>query len=289
MSSGNNDLDMKSVTVYVAVAVGAVFLIELAAYLSGALDRDSSSKVRYILFALLFVVPSLAALLSRRCAGDTNESRPDYWPLSWKMFWLIAVGVPAVCLVTNVVEAALGWTSLDLSFERVVTQMPEGSEIPPSSLLTLAIMLDFVLMAAVYSPIFLAYEYGWRVHFQGRLKSLGRLKAYAITGLLSGVCFVPIVFSEVIYIAHPPIAAARVLLIVAILGAISGEILRIGGNATMCAVFAGTFFSQTVGTIDTIFPLRRLDFGGPFGWLSIVMWAFVLVAVSRLPAKRQSE
>jgi hypothetical protein len=205
------------------------------------------------------------------------------------MFWLIVLGVPAVCMATNAMEVALGWTSLDLSFERLVAQMPEGSEIAPSSILPLAIMVDFVLIVAVYAPIFLGYEYGWRVYFQGHLKALGRLKAYAITGLLSGVCFVPIIFSEAIYIAHPPIAAARVLLIVAILGAVSSEILRVSGNATLCAVFAGTFFSQTVGTMDAIFPLRRLDFGGPLGWLSIAVWAFVLVAVSRLPAKRQSE
>ena len=290
MSSGNDAVNMKSAKVYVMVSLGATFVLELAAYFTGALDRESSSALQYLLFVIVLVIPVVAVRVSGRESSDSDARRATYWPLPWMMFWLIVLGAPGICLATNAMEAALGWTSLDLSFERVIKLMPEGPETAPAStFIILAVMVDFVAIVAVYTPIALGFEYGWRVHFGSHIESLGRLKAYAIAGVLSGACFAPLLFSDLVYIAHPFIAAVRVLLMIAILGGVSSEIFRLSGNVTLCAVFVAAFFSQTVGTMNYIFPLHRVDWGGPFGWLSIAVWALVLAAVSRIPASRKGE
>jgi hypothetical protein len=290
MSSGSDAVNMKSAKVYVMVALGATYVLELAAYFTGALDRESSSALQYLLFVIVLIIPVIAVRVSGRESSDSDARRATYWPLPWMMFWLIVLGAPGICLATNAMEAALGWTSLDLSFESVVKLMPEGSETPPAStFIILAVLVDFVVIVAVYTPIALGFEYGWRVHFGRGIESLGRLKAYAIAGVLSGACFAPLLFSDITYIAHPLIAAARVLLMIAILGGVSSEIFRLSGNATLCAIFVAAFFSQTLGTMNYLFPLHRFDWGGPFGWLSIAVWALVLAAVSRIPASRKGE
>jgi hypothetical protein len=290
MSSGSDAVNMKSVKAYVMVALGATYFLELAAYFVGALDRESSSALQYLLFAIAMLIPVVAVRVSGRESSDPDARRASYWPLPWLMFWVIVLGAPAICLATNAMEAALGWTSLDLSFEGVVKLMPEGSGTPPAStFIILAVLVDFVAIVAVYTPTALGFEYGWRVHFGRSIESLGRLKAYAVAGVLSGACFAPLLFSDITYIAHPLLAAVRVLLMIAILGGVSSEIYRLSGNVTLCAIFVAAFFSQTVGTMNYLFPLHRVDWGGPFGWLSIAVWALVLAVVSRIPASRKGE
>lgn len=289
-------MDKKGILIYLLVAFGLSYLgMPVLIYL-GVLVFKDPNLFNDLAFIAVMWFPALAAWIASKAAPNDTCPAPKVWPLPARWALTIAVAVPGVFLVTHVVLALFGWvepqwnvgTLMNLINAMMRQPLPPAvAAIAPGVALVGGLVLTVLLGPTLFAALSLGSEFGWRGYLLPRLLPLGRWPAYAVVGLLWIAWCMPCLY--------PAYAATKRLpefwrmlpyfiLMAVVLSAVLGEIRRQTSHIGLAAVFLGCFYAQAgEGIWQYLFPISVEPWTGPFGVISIILWAIVALLLAFRP------
>src|SRR5262245_33947228 len=169
---------MRSLGIFLLVAIGGAWSVWAIAYLVGAFDAGPGSASAQGAVVLGAFAPALACLVVRRWVAREGFSDAGLHPRlqsSWPYFvfgWLL----PLPVVVAVVALARI----LDLFFVH-----EDGSPV---------LLLGSLVASVALAPLFFGEEFGWRGYLQLRMFADRPIVAAIATGLIWGVFHYPLIF-----------------------------------------------------------------------------------------------
>ena len=289
-------MDKKGIFVYLGVTyAGAFLLIPLLMHMKLIVFTEPNI-LNNIVFLLAMWIPALGAVIAAKASPNDAVPRFALWPLPKGPAVRIALVVLLAYAVTYTIGALFGWTRVQWDMGTLMNQisgtqqqpLPPGvTAIAPAIALVGGLIISVLLGLTVFAFLALGSELGWRGYLLPRLMPLGRFRAYAMTGVLWGLWFLPLIYGSYREIGQPPVVWITALEFVAMgvaLSAVLGEIWRRTGHLGLVAVAAGSFAVHLQGIWDHLFQMGKDPWTGPFGVIAILVWT----AVALLPGLMSS-
>lgn len=298
-------MDKKGIVVFLVVALALSWLIQIVALTAGLLDMRHFSVVGGLLMLAILYAPAVAAVVARRAGNAEAPPAPALFPPSW-LSWLVCALIPPMVFVfVYAVHAVSGVSKPDWGLGKLMTALKPvmesmGQTLPAnkSGVASVALIAGFIISAGLgatlYAAIAFGTEYGWRGYLLPRLMPLGRIPAYVLAGLFSGVCFIPLLFfwfrehgTEGKELSEGLYFGARFLVMCVLLGVILGEAMRRRNSVGLCAVLLGAFLGQLHGggasMWNYLFSRVLEPWTGSFGIISLCVWLPAAVIAVLLP------
>ena len=274
----------------------AAFLIATAV-LSGAiaawlhLARPDSPQTLWLAVFGYIVAPAVAALIGARFSGQPFAAHWRIWPVTARAAFGIALLVLAIVLLTYLIEYIIGITKADWQLRNLQDALPTAEEqglpapVPPIFFLLIGLFFTFLAGIAIFPFFLLPLEIAWRGFFTGRLLEDGRVYAYGLTGIVSGLWLLPLALAPVLAENADASTPGRTVLFAIIAAFILGEILRRTGNVALCAVALGSWAAHATGIAVYLFPGAVGPWNGPLGLVSAIVLGLAAVILFRWPDK----
>lgn len=187
----NENVDVRRVGIFIAIAFGLSWLFALILYLNGGLE----SPLALPLLALGFMMmPALANVLTRvitREGWSNAWLRPNIrrgWPY-WAAAWVLP---PLLVIIGGAVYFLVYPQFFDPNLTQLQEMLPQTG-INPWVVIALNIA-QAILIAPVINGLFtFGEEFGWRGYLLPKLMPLGGRKAVIISGIIWGVWHWPII------------------------------------------------------------------------------------------------
>ena len=278
-----------SVLVFIVIAFGLAWLIDLPLWLSG---KGLATPGAIFLIVLMMYTPGAAALI---VAFFVQRPRPrplpEYlglWPLrpAARVVWLTVAGLLgsiAVVIVSVFLSAALGLVPLDLvhfsGFEQTLQAAAHGVAIPlPVGLLVLISVIQIPLVSPFNAVATIGEELGWRGWLLPSLRPLGTWPALVITGVVWGLWHSPIILLG--YNFDQPNAFGLVMMVggCLVLGILVGW-LRLRSGSIWPSVFAHAGFNGAAGFLSLVIAAGAKPDLVLVGALGLVPWIVMAVII----------
>lgn len=304
----NDELDIKRIAIFLALAFGIAWLIALIVYLTGGLIYSpevipgSGITVALVLVAVgTMWAPAVAHLLTRLITREgwhdmALRPRRRGWP-----YWAIAWFTPAIMTILGgALFFSLFPRYFDPSLRTLQTMLAQANRPVTTPLWTIVILqtLSGVLISPFVNSLFtFGEEFGWRAYLQPKLAPLGGRKAILLLGLIWGVWHWPIIAMGHNYgFAYPGAPWLGMLMMVWVT-------IGLGTFLGWVTIRAGCVWPAVIGhaAINGISALPALCTQGnpnpllgplPIGLIGSAAWALLTLAIHLKPgaldAKRET-
>ncbi len=281
----------RGVILYLAIVFAVSFGIALAFHGLGLMARLRPGLGTMIPFAALLWTPALAAFVASAVTGDV-EPRLCLWPLPRAWAWGISIAVPALFAVTWGVTVWIGLDEADWSLATLEPFLRQGAgveaSLPPMPFFLVAGFLLSILLGSTICAFFLlGNEIGWRAYLLPQLLPMGRVKAYALSGVLWGLSFAPLIFLGYLGNEDTFSALMRSCCVATGLGIVLGELWRRFRHVGLVALAAGSFAGQVFGMWQFLFPFTSSPMAGAFGWISACVWLLAGLIALGFPGSQE--
>lgn len=290
-------LEMRRIWIYLAVAFGFSWTLDLIVFLNGGLD-DSPALVpgTPITLALVLILasmwgPTLGHVAARVLTGEGWHNvglRPQLrrgWPY-WVLMWLL----PALF---SLIGAALFFRLYPQFFDPSMRAMQEqvqaatGEAVPiPTAALMLAGFAQAVLLSPVLNLIgVFGEEFGWRGYLQPKLMPLGFRRAMLLMGVIWGVWHWPVIAMGynygTDYPGYPWLGPLAMVWFTLVVGTVLGwSVLRgrsvwpaVIGHGALNGIAGGAALFLT-GEPNTLLGPLPVGFIGGIAWSVMALWLF---------------
>lgn len=265
----------------------AIFSGAIAAWLH--LARPDSPQTLWLAVFGYIVAPFVATLIGARFGRQSFAAHWRIWPVTARAAFGIALVVAGVVLITYLIEYIIGVTDADWQLRNLQDALPTAEEqglpapVPPLFLLLTGFIITFLLGIVLYPFFLLPLEIAWRGFFTGRLLEDGRVYAYGLTGIVTGLWLLPLALAPALAQNADATTPGRTVLFAIIAAFILGEILRRTGNVALCAIALGSWAGHATGIAVYLFPGAVGPWNGPLGFVSAVVLALAAVILFRWP------
>jgi membrane protease YdiL (CAAX protease family) len=207
-----NHLDDRRVWIFLALAFGLAWAIDLLVFATGGLGGLTPGSWPWLLLVMSMAAPALAHILTRLATGEGWHHlflRPQ-----WKhgrLFWLIAwIGTPLIILIGVVLYFGLVPSAFDRTLAPAAAVLARsaaagrGTGITPQMLLVLQALQAIIIGPLVGGLATLGEEFGWRAYLLPKMMRYGGRKAMLLIGLIWGIWHWPIILMGFEYGFHYP-------------------------------------------------------------------------------------
>jgi len=247
-------VDRTAVALFLVVAFGAAWLIDLPLWLSG---RGLQTPGAVVLMAVSMAAPTLgvlAVVLLRRPKGVLLATglRSTGGFRSWWRWGLLAwLGAPLLSIAATALAAALGLFPVDLagfSGYQEVLRAAGGDRIPlPVATLVLLQLGQIPIVGWLNVIPALAEEWGWRGWLLPALLPLGRWPAVLAVGVVWGLWHAPLILLGYDYpLERGPVGLLLMVGFCMVLGSLLGWLRLRSGSVWPCAIGHG-FVNASAG------------------------------------------
>ncbi len=282
-------MDKKRIFVYLAFTFGVGYAVQFGLLFSGLIAYQNPTVFHTLLLIAVMWIPAMGALAASLVCPDPRRPMPRVWPLpAVSALWLIAA-VPMLFAANYALSSLFGFVGPQWGLSTLLGELSPSAlkQIPPNvmpilpPLLTVfGIALSILLGATVVAAAALGSELGWRGYLLPRLACKNRIVVHAVTGLLWGAWFVPLVlwwfrFSNDYEGAVPTVLCCLGMAMA--LGAALNEIVLRTGHVGLAALALGLFVSQAKPELafwSYLFPSAELPWAGACSVFAIVLWLF---------------
>jgi uncharacterized protein len=186
-----NNLELRRIVIFLAIAFGIAWLVGLVIYLSGGL----TAPIALPLLAVGYMMaPALAHVLTRvitREGWANTGIRPNFrrgWP-----FWAAAWVVPAVMVIIGaVVYYAFFPQHFDANLSALQGMLPPDT-IAPWTFIIIQIVQAILISPPINGLFTFGEEFGWRGYLLPKLMPLGGRTAMLVSGVIWGVWHWPVI------------------------------------------------------------------------------------------------
>lgn len=279
-------MNLKGIAVYLSLSYLLVFLFVFIGHAEGALSMASPNLFQFLLLAALMGIPALCAAIARHFCPDNAPAPHPIWPVRFDMAARVTLLPIAAFAITYLIATLAGLTypqwNLAGLLNRVSDQMPaplppEAEAVAPVAALVFYPLISIAVGATLFALLALGSEIGWRGYLLPRLLPAGRVRAYALTGLLWGIWFVPFLLAwyretETASGLEPLL---RALVLAIVLGAVLGQIADRARSLGAAALGLGAFAGQASGIWGHLFQQSSPPWTGAAGWIAIGVWGLL--------------
>lgn len=293
-------MDKKGIAVFLLVSFGVGYALQTGLGWLGLIHLSEPNIFQRILLLALLFIPALGVFVARPFSTppEGDGAKRQIWPLPKGP---VIQTILAMTLAYGLIHLLLTLTGLQQPQWRMGTlmnninatlaelQQPPMSEtvaaIAPVFLLVSGLLLSVLIGATLYAVVALGMEYAWRGFLLPRLMPLGKAPAYLLTGLISGLWFLPLFVRyhlEGNQYGSMPLTLIQFLAAAILLGALSGKIIQHTRHLGLAAVALGVFLGQAMGVWSYLYPVVNPPWSGPTGIgalmvLGVLAWKPTLV------------
>ena len=285
----DNTTDSRGIAAFIVATI--IFCGAIAVWLHVA--QPESPQILWSAVFGYIVAPFVAALIGARLSAIPFAAHWRIWPVTARAAFGIALLVTALVFVVYLIELIFGMHQPDWQLTILVDNLPTAEEqglpaaVPPLFLLLMGFAITFLLGVLLYPFFVLPLEIAWRGFFTGRLLQDGRVYAYGLTGIVTGLWLLPLALAPVFAQNADATAPGRIVLFALIAAFILGEILRRTGNVSLCAVALGSWISHATGIAVYLFPSAIGPWDGPTGIVSAAVLGLAAFLLFRWPEKNR--
>lgn len=281
-----------NVWIFLAVALGGAWLVNIPTWLSG-----EGQKYQWFIVAasVMMFAPSLAVLvvwlLARRrgvtirdLARDTGLGLGPRKGRTLVVAGVMWLGIPAFVAVTTLLSAVFGFYKLDIGgfslFAQLAGDMPGGDALSPRTLAIITLVsIPFMVFLNLIPCI--GEEWGWRGYLMPHLLDRGRVFAIVVSGVIWGVWHAPLTLLGYNYPNLGPWAALLFVPFCVLYGAILSWTRLVTGSVWPAAVGHSALNSST--TIVILFGAAGQELNmvlvGPIGVVGMAVLLLVVAAL----------
>jgi len=286
-------IDKKAIGVYLGITYGVTWLLAIVLSVSGGFSSEASLVRQIALLIGLMLLPAAAALAAATLTRDKTHPRIVLWPMAPRPVLFFAVLGPAAFVLIYGLSAAFGFATVDWGVTALQSQMPDPGDVglqqqlPALFLMIAGFLLSIVLGPTLFALVSLGNEIGWRAYLAQKLAPLGRWRAAAISGMLWGLGWYPLLlfgawagedtFFEALTFSIRAVAGAILF------GMILAEVFRRTQHVGLTSVLAGCFFAQEAGIWPYLIPRHHPMVAGPLGFIGMGVFAALVLAVFLIP------
>jgi len=180
---------------------------------------------------------------------------------------------------------ALGLTTPDWGMSTLILATGNDESITPESVFQLMLPLSIVIGPLMHFFFALGEEIGWRGYLLTRLMPLGKVKAYALVGILWGLWHAPIIWVGFNYPDHPVAGIGMMCLLTSAFGLFINEMTLHYRSAYLAAFIHAAVNAQGFGIWMWLFPDTSPFFGGATGFTGIIVWLCIGTMTTKMLAK----
>ena len=286
-------IDKKALGIFLGMTYGISWLVAVFLYLGGGISEGGWTLRVGLLVLGLMLVPAAAALVASILTRDRAHLSIRLWPINPRPVLVFAVLAPVFFIVVYTVSVSLGYGVADWGLGALRARMPGPAEaglqqqMPAPFLLIAGFLMSVVLGPTLFALIGLGTEIGWRAYLAQKLEPLGRWGAAAVSGLLWGICWFPLVLGvawagESTFFQALSLAI-RISIAAALFGMLLAEVYRRSRHVALTSVLAGCFYAQEYGI--WYYLIRQPDplMTGPYGAVGIVGLALLVLIAFLVP------
>jgi uncharacterized protein len=280
-------IDRVAVALFLVVAFGAAWLIDLPLWLSG---RGLQTPGATALIAASMLAPTLGVLavvlVLRRRKGvlrATGLRSPGGFRSWWRWGLLAYLGAPVLALAATALAAAVGVFPVDLtgfSGFSAVLRASGAAQLPlPVGTVVLLQLGQVVIVGWINVVPALAEEWGWRGWLLPALLPVGRWPAILLVGVVWGLWHAPIILLGYDYpLERGPVGLLLMVVFCVVIGSLLGWLRLRSQSVWPCAIGHG--FVNAAAGVPVLFAAAGVPIDtattGLLGWTG---WVVMLVAL----------
>lgn len=275
-------IDIRGIVWFLVITFSLTFAVEFL-LISKGVSPIVFGLGQYVVAAVMWV-PGLAALVTVKFITKENLSVLKIRFGSWKGYASSMLFIPLcfICIygltyLFNMGEPDWGLNTLKKIF------IDGGVEVPASPdpwITWIALYASTLFVAPVLNSVFgFGEELGWRGFLLPKLLPLGKVKAYAILGIIWGAWHFPLIWAGFMYPGHPYLGMVMFTLMTTVFGAYMNEMTLRYDSSVMAGWLHGVFNSQRLGIWTLLFPSVNPFFGGFSGVIGLLVWVLLLLFV----------
>jgi len=285
-------MNTKGIALFLGLSYFLVALTTLIGVSEGFLALEKPNLFQYLLLVAMMGIPALSAFIARLVFPDEERPSLPIWPVPVAPAISVTLVAPVLFGFSYAIATLFGLTrpqwGLGGLLNRVKDQLsapltPGVESAAPAVGLIAYPIFSVVVGATLYAVIALGSEIGWRGYLMPRLQPLGRVTAWAITGLCWGLWFLPLVYAWYAEAELRGVAGSmvRVVALAIALSLLLGGIVQKTGHLGIAAMALGAFAGQDSGIWSHLFEQATPPWTGTVGVINIVVWGIAGGAVWR--------
>ena len=300
-------LETRRIWIYLAVAFGFTWTLDLIVYLTGGLTNSPTLvagtpiNLAFVLILLSMWGPALGHVAARVVTGEgwaDTGLRPNL-RRGW-VYWLLMWVLPAIFAFLG---AALYFGLFPQFFDpsmRAMQAQVQATTGSAANLPTMALIVAGFAQAVLLSPLLnvvgvFGEEFGWRGYLQPKLMPLGFRRAMLLMGVIWGVWHWPVIAMGynygTDYPGYPWLGPLAMVWFTLVVGTVLGwATLRGGsvwpaviGHGALNGIAAGASLFVT-GQPNTLLGPLPVGFIGGIGWTVLALWLLWRAPVENAPA-----
>jgi len=273
-------IDRKGIFSYLAITFGITYAIEGALILAGFRMTRLPPIYGQLIIAGVMWVPTLATVLTVKFVTREGFGITNFRVGALKPYLISALVVPACFIATYGLTWLLGLGQPDWELADFRALMASAgadvSTMPPSGLVLPSVFVSSLFVGPTINGVFgFGEEFGWRGYLLPKLMGLGKLKAYAIVGVIWGLWHAPLVLVGFNYPGYPLLGVVGMAAMTTAIGIYINELTLRNRSVILAGWIHGAFNGQVYGIWRLLFPAVNPLIGGFTGVLGIVVWLVV--------------
>lgn len=273
-------IDRKGIFSYLAITFGITYAIEGALILAGFRMTRLPPIYGQIVIAGVMWVPTLATVLTVKFVTREGFGVTNFRVGALKPYLISALVVPACFVVTYGLTWLFGLGQPDWALADFRALMAlagaDTSTMPPSGLVLPAVFVSSLFVGPTINGLFgFGEEFGWRGYLLPKLMGLGKLKAYAIVGVIWGLWHAPLVLVGFNYPGYPLLGVVGMAAMTTAVGIYINELTLRNRSSILAGWIHGVFNGQVYGVWKLLFPAANPLLGGFTGVVGIAVWLAV--------------
>ena len=283
----------KPILIFLAVTFPATFGVELAVISDGVRFGGDVLRSSHALWMLgTMWIPGLAAVAVARAVEKSSwKGLIDgllLRPGNVRPYLLTILLAPLVFAAIYGLTWLLGLGQPDPTLG-ALTKATGGAPLTTDEVFKVMLPMSALVGPLVNFLFGLGEEIGWRGFLLPRLIGLGRVRAYALLGVLWGLWHAPLIWTGFNYPGHPLGGMAMMCLLSTAFGFFLGEMTMFYRSSLLAGFIHGAVNAQGYGIWPWLFPGVNPLLGGSTGLTGVAVWLAVGWIAMKILAKNSGE